>query len=46
MDTTEGNKLFSLNSANSFDQIINESEHILKNSSLCIDFIFIDQSNL
>ena len=44
--TTEGTKLLSLTSFNGFEQIINEPTHIQRQSSSCIDLIFMDQPNL
>ena len=46
IDTTEGTKLLSLKSCNGFQQIINEPTHIQRQSSSCIDLIFMDQANI
>ena len=46
INTTEGTKLLSLTSRNGFQQIINEPTHLKRQSSLCIDLIFLDQPNL
>ena len=41
----EGPKIYILTSSFGFHQIINESTHILNNSSSCIDLIFTESSN-
>ena len=44
--TSEGSQIDSLTTSYGFTQIISEPTHILKNSSSCIDLIFIDQPSL
>ena len=44
--TSEGISIESITSQFGLDQTINESTHILENSSLCIDLIFTSQPNL
>ena len=44
--TTKGTNIEPLSSYHGFEQIINESTHILPNSALCIDLIFVDKPNL
>ena len=45
-NTLEGTNLYSRTSSNNFSQLINEPTHIQRNSSSCIDLIFIDRPNL
>ena len=45
-NTLEGTNLYSLTSSNNFSQLINESTHIQRISSSCIDLIFTDRPNL
>ena len=46
IDPLEGSRLFSLSALNGFHQIISESTCVQRNSSSCIDLIFIDQPRL
>ena len=45
-DTSEETKLYSLTSSDWFSQLINETTHIQRSSSSCIDLAFTDQPNL
>ena len=46
INTPEGTQLLLLTSCNAFQQIINEPTHAQRQSSSCIDLIFMDQPSL
>ena len=46
MITTGGTKTDSLTTSYGLSQVLSDSNYIVANSSLCIDFIFTNQRNL